>query len=194
MSNIIELKNIMKSYDGVTNVVENINLEIKKGEFVTFLGPSGCGKTTLLNLIAGLLKADGGTIGEIPQPCSLLFQEDRLLPWLNAKQNVALVLDDEGEEKASQLLRELGIEPDMALSKMSGGMKRRVALARALALKSEILLLDEPFKGLDENLMKSCADLVKKQGKLTIVATHSQKEAEELGAKIIRIEDGIFYY
>jgi len=188
----MRIENLSFSY-GKKTVFSNVSLKTDD-RIICLMGKSGCGKTTLLNLIAGLLKADSGTINEIPQPCSLMFQEDRLLPWLNAKQNVALVLEDGDEEKASELLRDLGLEPDMEISKLSGGMKRRVALARALAFRSETLLLDEPFKGLDENLMKSCAELIKKQGKLTIVATHSQKEAEELGAKIIRIEDGIFYY
>ena len=188
----MRIENLSFSY-GKKTVFSNLNLKTDD-RTICLMGKSGCGKTSLLHLLAGLLKADSGTISELPQPCSLMFQEDRLLPWLNAGENVALVLDDEDKEKASLLLRALGLEPDMALSKMSGGMKRRVALARALAFRSDTLLLDEPFKGLDENLMKSCAELIKKQGKLTIVATHSQKEAEALGAKIIRIEDGIFYY
>jgi len=188
----MRIDNLSFSYRKKT-VFSNLNL-VAKDRIICLMGKSGCGKTTFLHLIAGILKADSGSISDIPQPCSLMFQEDRLLPWLNAKDNVALVLDDGDEEKASVLLRDLGLEPDMGISKMSGGMKRRVALARALAFKSETLLLDEPFKGLDENLMKSCAELIKKHGKLTIVATHSRKEAEELGAKIIRIEDGIFYY
>ena len=188
----MKIENLSFSY-GKKTVFSNVSLKTDD-RTICLMGKSGCGKTTLLHLIAGLLKADSGSINGVSQPCSLLFQEDRLLPWLNAKDNVALVLDDGDDEKASKLLKDLGLEPDMEISKMSGGMKRRVALARALAFRSEVLLLDEPFKGLDENLMKSVAALIKKQGKLTIVATHSQKEAEELEAKIIRIEDGIFYY
>ena len=182
----MKIENLSFSY-GKKTVFSKLNLQ-SDGRTICLMGKSGCGKTTLLHIIAGLLKADG-TISGVKQPCAVLFQEDRLLPWLNAKQTVALVLDEDEKEKAGSLLGKLGIEPDMELSKMSGGMKRRVALARALAFRSETLLLDEPFKGLDESLMKSCADLIKKEGKLTIVSTHSEKEAEALDAKIIRIDD-----
>lgn len=183
----MKIDNLSFSY-GKKTVFDNLNLHTDK-RTICLMGKSGCGKTTLLHLMAGLLKTDGGTISGVPQPCALMFQEDRLLPWLNARQNVALVLDGEDDKKAVLLLKELGLDPEMELSRMSGGMKRRVALARALAFKSEALLLDEPFKGLDENLMKNCAERIKKEGKLTIVSTHSEKEAEALDAEIIRIDD-----
>ncbi|MBO7348839.1 MAG: ABC transporter ATP-binding protein [Spirochaetales bacterium] len=181
------IENLCFSY-GKKVVFSNLNIQ-SDSKIICLMGKSGCGKTTLLHLIAGLLKQDSGNITGIDMPCSLMFQEDRLLPWLNAKENVALVLENKDDKKASDILRSLGIEPDMELSKMSGGMKRRVTLARALAFESKTLLLDEPFKGLDENLTNSCAQLIKKEGKLTIVSTHSQKEAEALDATIIRIDD-----
>ena len=183
----MKIENLCFSY-GKKSVFSNLNIGTES-KTICLMGKSGCGKTTLLHLIAGLLRQDSGSITGIKRPCSVMFQEDRLLPWLNAKENVALVLDNKDDKKTSALLRDLGLEPDMELSKMSGGMKRRVALARALAFKSETLLLDEPFKGLDENLMRSCAQLIKKEGKLTIVSTHSVKEAEALDATIIRIDD-----
>lgn len=181
------IENLCFSY-GKKVIFNNLNIQSDR-KIICLMGKSGCGKTTLLHLIAGLLRQDSGTITGIKRPCSVMFQEDRLLPWLNAKENVALVLENKDDKKASDILRSLGIEPDMELSKMSGGMKRRVALARALAFESKTLLLDEPFKGLDENLVNSCAQLIKKEGKLTIVSTHSQKEAEALDATIIRIDD-----
>lgn len=187
----MKIENLRFSYfDNGTekNIFNGLNLQSDSG-IICFMGPSGCGKTTLLHIMAGLIRPCDGTVSDFPANCSVMFQEDRLLPWLNAKENVALVLDNKDDKKTSALLRDLGLEPDMELSKMSGGMKRRVALARALAFKSETLLLDEPFKGLDENLMKSCAQLIKKEGKLTIVSTHSVKEAEALDATIIRIDD-----
>lgn len=117
-----------------------------------------------------------------------MFQEDRLLPWLDARGNVALVLEQKDDGDISgKLLEQLGIDPAMPIGKMSGGMKRRVALARALAFDSDALLLDEPFKGLDEDLMKKCAALIRSTGKPAVVSTHSEAEAQALGARILRI-------
>ena len=160
---------------------------------ISLMGPSGCGKTTLLHIIAGLQTPQSGSIEGLDRPCSLMFQEDRILEWADALTNVVLVLDSKKDsqavEKASKMLEQVGIDPKMPIKKMSGGMRRRVALARALVFDAPTLLLDEPFKGLDENLTNSCAQLIKKEGKLTIVSTHSQKEAEALDATIIRIDD-----
>ena len=124
-----------------------------------------------------------------------MFQEDRLVPWLNAWGNVVLVdkatkrirRNPDLNDKASALLKELGLDPAMPISSMSGGMKRRVALARALAFEADALILDEPFKGLDEKLMKQCASLIAAQGKPVIVSTHSEAEARALGAGIVRL-------
>ncbi|MBR5668696.1 MAG: ATP-binding cassette domain-containing protein, partial [Spirochaetales bacterium] len=117
----------------------------------------------------------------------------RLLSWLNAYENVALVRSGnpswKGQEDiASQLLKALDIDPAMDIGSMSGGMKRRVALARALAFESEALLLDEPFKGMDVDLMQRAADLIGSQGKITVVSTHSEAEARALGAEIVRLQ------
>lgn len=183
----MKIENLSFSY-GKKIVFSNLNLQTED-RIICIMGKSGSGKTTLLHLIAGLLCQDSGSITGVEQPCSLMFQEDRLLPWLNARDNVALVLENKNDEKVPDLLQSLGIEPDMELSKMSGGMKRRVALARALAFSSRTLLLDEPFKGLDESLMRSCAQLIRKEGKPTIVSTHSLIEAEALDAKIICLDN-----
>jgi len=156
---------------------------------ICIMGPSGCGKTTLLHLMAGLLEPEGGRITGFPEKRSLMFQEDRLLPWLNARANVALVLGEKDDpELPARLLGELGIDPEMDIRSMSGGMRRRVALARALAFDSDALLLDEPFKGLDEELMRHCADMIRRTGKSALVSTHSEAEAEALGAGILKIK------
>ena len=173
-------------------VFDGLNLS-SNSRIICLMGPSGCGKTTLLHILAGLLKPCGGTVSGFPKSISIMFQEDRLLSWLNAYENVALVRSGnpswKGQEDiASQLLKALDIDPAMDIGSMSGGMKRRVALARALAFESEALLLDEPFKGMDEDLMQRAADLIGSQGKITVVSTHSEAEARALGAEIVRLQ------
>lgn len=173
---------------GDKTIFKDLNLGTDS-KIVCLMGPSGCGKTTLLHIISGLLEMQGGRIEGVERPCSLMFQEDRLLEYSDALTNVMLVLDSKkdgnAEKKAESLLMQVGIEPKMPIKKMSGGMRRRVALARALAFDAPTLLLDEPFKGLDESLMRRCAEIVRASGKMTIVSTHSQEEAQALGADIL---------
>lgn len=169
-------------------IFQDFYAETESG-IICIMGPSGCGKTTLLHLMAGLLRPDSGRITGFPEKRSLMFQEDRLLPWLDARANVALVLgENDDPELPAKLLRDLGIDPEMDIRSMSGGMRRRVALARALAFDSDALLLDEPFKGLDEELMRHCAELIRRTGKSALVSTHSEAEAETLGAGILKIK------
>ena len=173
-------------------VFDGLNLE-SNSRIICLMGPSGCGKTTLLHILAGLLKPCGGMVSDFPASISIMFQEDRLLPWLNAYENVALVRGGNPawkgqDDRAAQLLKKLDIDPPMDIGSMSGGMKRRVALARALAFESEALLLDEPFKGMDEDLMQRAAELIKSQNKITVVSTHSEAEARALGAEIVRLQ------
>ncbi len=169
-------------------VFDGLNLE-SNSRIICIMGPSGCGKTTLLHILAGLLKPDEGTVSDFPEKTSIMFQEDRLLPWLNAYENVALVKSGKKgqSDDSAQLLMQLDIDPSMDIESMSGGMKRRVALARALAFESDALLLDEPFKGMDEDLMQRAAELIRSMDKITVVSTHSEAEAEALGAEIIRL-------
>ena len=182
----MKIENLSFSY-GDRQIFRNFSADTGSG-IICVMGPSGCGKTTLLHIMAGLVKADAGTISDFPESRSLMFQEDRLLPWLDARCNVALVLDQKDDGDISgRLLEQLGIDPSMPIGKMSGGMKRRVALARALAFGSDALLLDEPFKGLDEDLMKKCAALIRGTGKPAVVSTHSETEAQALGARILRL-------
>ncbi|MBO4424655.1 MAG: ABC transporter ATP-binding protein, partial [Spirochaetales bacterium] len=170
-------------------ILKDFNVQ-SDSKIICLMGPSGCGKTTLLRILAGLLKPESGTITGLPENRSIMFQEDRLLPHLNARENVELVLDGTDEEKfrtSISILKQLGIDPEMDINTMSGGMKRRVALARALAFNSDALLLDEPFKGLDQDLMESCACIIRQTGKPAVVSTHSEAEAQALGAEIIHL-------
>ena len=151
------------------------------------MGKSGSGKTTLIRLLAGLIRPDEGkVIGTENRKIAVLFQEDRLLPWRSALRNVSL---DGHDQSARELLQKMEIrDPDAFPSEHSGGMQRRVALARALHFGGEILLMDEPFKGLDESLRERIAFVVKNAGfPFILFATHDMEEARLMGAKVLDI-------
>ena len=185
----MKIENLSFSFEQ-KKILDNFNAQ-SESKIICLMGPSGCGKTTLLRILAGLLKPESGTITGLPENRCMMFQEDRLLAHLNARENVELVLDGTDEENAktsTSILKQLGINPEMDIKTMSGGMKRRVALARALAFKADALLLDEPFKGLDQDLMESCAHIIRETGKPAVVSTHSEAEAKALGAEIIHLK------
>jgi len=156
------------------------------------MGPSGKGKTTLVRIIAGLSSPCSGTVEFSSKPMfSVVFQEDRLFNDFSAIENVSLIFDKktskkEAKARASELLSELLISPEeqnKAVKDFSGGMKRRVALARALAAEHDILILDEPYKGLDEKSRAVCAEVIKKysEDKLVLMVTHDKTEAQLTG-------------
>ena len=142
---MIAFRHVSKSF-GSLSVLRDFNLELKKGEHLCVVGPSGQGKSTVLNLAAGLLLPDSGSIARQSDRISYVFQEDRLLPWQTALQNVALVSN---RETAQRYLAELGLGGFLGAfpSELSGGMARRVSIARALAFPADLYLFDEPFKG-----------------------------------------------
>ncbi len=181
----MKLENISKSF-GSKLVLDRVSAEFTEG--VTCLtGPSGCGKTTLLRVIAGLETADSGVLKDRPRRVSFMFQEDRLFPWLTALENIKIVCND--EERARALLKavELEAEEKSLPATLSGGMKRRIALARALAFDCGLLILDEPFKGMDRALTERLAPLVRNAGVPVIVSTHSPDEQALLGGRVMRI-------
>jgi len=175
---IIEVRNVTKSFligDNKVVVLEDVSFSVGNDEFVCLVGPSGCGKSTLLRIIAGLEKADsGGTLfhGQpITKPTpkiAMVFQLFGLLPWKTALENVELPLEVLGVEKekrrhvAEEYLNMVGLEgfKNTYPHDLSGGMKQRVGIARALALKPEVLLMDEPFSSLDELTAKNLRNLV----------------------------------
>lgn len=169
------IRNISKSYDE-KKVLDNLSFEIPdKGIFGIF-GASGHGKTTLLRLICGLETPDSGEIlGTTELKISVVFQEDRLLPSLTALENVALVSD---KATASGLLERVGLaeSADKYPSELSGGMSRRTAIARALAYGGDMLILDEPFKGLETELKEDIGKLICEyaQTKPVIIVTHDE--------------------
>ena len=212
MGNIIELKGIRKSYDGNVNIVEDINLEIGKGEFVTLLGPSGCGKTTTLRMIAGFeiptegeILLNGKDISDLPpykRPINTVFQRYALFPHLNIFDNVAFGLKlkklgkKEIEEKVHHALEIVDLEgfDKRSVSTLSGGQQQRVAIARAIVNEPEILLLDEPLGALDLKMRKEMQielkQMHKELGITFIYVTHDQEEALTMSDKIVVMADG----
>lgn len=206
---MLELKNVKKSYDG-TVVLKNISLDIGEGEIVSILGPSGCGKTTLLNLILGIVDADGGRIifnGEdltdVPMEkrgFNIVFQDYALFPNLNVYQNITYGLRNKPEisskEEVEELIRLLGLEEHLTkrIGQLSGGQKQRVALARTMVMKPKILLLDEPLSALDGVIKDSIKDrirtIAKEYNLTTIIVTHDPEEALTLSDRVMIINDG----
>lgn len=187
----IKLTNISKTF-GDKQIFDKLNLLIKEKSTVALMGASGCGKTTLLRIIAGLEKADGGTVFS-DNKISYLFQEDRLCEDFSVISNIKFVIKDFNREKTVEILKNLGISDtaDKKVKELSGGMKRRVAIARALAVQYDVLILDEPFKGLDEELKKGIIEFIKdyNKDKTVIMVTHDLEEAKQMGGKILNFSD-----
>ncbi len=188
----IKLGNISKNFNDKA-VLNNFSAVFKDNSINCIMGPSGVGKTTAINIIIGLIKPDSGTIeGVVGKKISVVFQEDRLLNWLNAVDNIAFVCGDAvSKAEITALLNELGLNgsTNEAVSKLSGGMKRRVAIARALLYDADIIIMDEPFKGLDDDTKYNVMDIVKSHlvNKCAIFVTHDIDEAKYLGAEIIQM-------
>lgn len=187
---MLRLEHVCFGYERQKTIINDLCLDIPEGSRLCLMGPSGEGKTTLLRLLLGLEKPRKGKIlRREGLRCSTVFQEDRLLPWLTVAENAALFSDG---ETARQLLEELGLADSMEQrpEELSGGMKRRVALARALACPFDLLVLDEALTGLDgENRTRCLALIDRVLGRRTLVlATHNREEAEALGAKIMKLE------
>jgi NitT/TauT family transport system ATP-binding protein len=180
MHDVIQIKNISKSYNGHA-VLSELNVEIPFCGVTVIRGVSGAGKTTLFRLMLGLERPDAGEIiGLEHYKPAVVFQEDRLLPWTTALENVALGSD---KTRADVALSHLGLCENMYQlpRELSGGMKRRVAIARALAFSGDILFLDEPFTGLDEENKRIAANAMLEANIPILVITHDDAEAELFG-------------
>ena len=169
---MITFKNVCKSFEG-KQVLKDFSADFPESGILLITGPSGSGKTTLSRLILGLTKPDSGEIIKKSDKISVVFQEDRLIPSLSALENVALVSN---RERAAARLSSLGLSDSLDLlpEELSGGMKRRVAVARALEFGGDILLLDEAFSGLEDALAKQILEkiLEESNGRLVIAITH----------------------
>ena len=185
---------------GTSRAFSNCSFHILPGEMVSLIGPSGCGKTSLLYAIAGLLKPAGGTIQLQGggNACSLMFQQDRLLPWKTLLDNVLLGLDSSRRDEAASLLETFGLGSHAGRypHKLSGGERQRGALARSVIRRPRLLLLDEPFSSLDEQTRESLQDEIKgyimKHHTAMFLVTHSISEAVFMGSRIlVMTSDGI---
>ncbi|MCL5100907.1 MAG: ABC transporter ATP-binding protein [Candidatus Marsarchaeota archaeon] len=202
----IDVRNVSFSF-GAEDVIGNISFTCEKDEFVSIVGPSGCGKSTLLRIISGLTKPTGGKVffmgNEVNEPTmgiSFVFQDFALLPWLTNIENVKLgfsrmnISDEEKEKKAKTILENFGLQgfEDSYPNVLSGGMKQRVGVARALASDPKVLLMDEPFSSLDELTADTLRNDVLYQLKseempvnAVIMVTHNVEEAVQLSDKIV---------
>lgn len=207
----LELKNLSVNLSG-KEILKNINLKIKDGEFISLLGASGCGKTTLLKSIAGIVEKSSGNILLNGNPIDnlpphkrntvIVFQDFRLFPHMTVSENISFPLKMSGLSKSKcrehsiQLLDRVKLRgfEDKKINEISGGQMQRVALARALAADPSVLLLDEPFSSLDINLRKDMRELVldlqKDFGITTILVTHDKEEALTMSDRIAFMHDG----
>ena len=187
------VKDLRKSYGGQV-VLDGFTHTFPDGRVTAIVGRSGCGKTTLLRLIAGLERPDGGSVRGVPEGgVSMVFQEDRLPPQLTAAGCLRCVLkkSPERDGRIDAALRALGLadDPDKPVSEFSGGMRRRVALARALLFPSNLILLDEPFKGLDAATRQAAVDFARPllAGRTALLVTHDPEDAAAFSAEVVRL-------
>ena len=196
---ILKVKNLNKTYqakNGEVETLKNINFDIKEGEFVSIIGPSGCGKSTLLSIIAGLEKKTSGEV-EIHKKLGYMLQKDNLLEWRNILKNVLLGLEigkektKENIEYAENLLKKYDLFEfkNKYPNQLSGGMRQRVSLIRTLAIKPQILLLDEAFSALDYQTRLMVTDdiykILKNEKITAIMVTHDISEAISMSDRII---------
>lgn len=212
---IIEIENISKTY-GNKIILKNINLKIKKGEFITVIGRSGCGKTTFLKLINGLIQPDEGNVYiegndiskidkiALRRKIGYVIQEIALFPHMSVRKNIAYVpnlvknqKNDKIENRVKELIKKVGLKEEMLdnyPNELSGGQRQRVGIARALAVKPNIILMDEPFGAIDEITRKLLQDeilRIYKEYNMTIIfITHDIKEALKLGTRIMVMDKG----
>ena len=207
----IKVHNIDFSYDDKTKILNNIQLEVKEGEFLVFMGPSGCGKSTLLRMIAGLepfshgdIEINEKSVRQTHPDCGVVFQDYSLCPWLTAQSNVMLALKQRNKKMPKKELAHIAeqyltlVNLGHAIKKypgqMSGGMKQRAAIARALSFGSDLLLMDEPFGALDPVTRIKLQDLIvqisAEQKRTVVFVTHDVDEAIYLADRIIIFAPG----
>ena len=188
---MLELKNVSFFYEK-KQVLDQFSFHLKKGEIVAIMGPSGCGKTTLLSLAAALRKPTSGELRTSAARVSYVFQEPRLFPWLTVKENLRAVLKEEkSDAEIAALLDVLELQgcEDLYPDALSGGMKSRTALARALLYGGDLFLFDEPFAALDEELRISIGTFLKQylheRNASALIVTHQLTDAERIADRIL---------
>lgn len=205
MNKIIQINNLSKKYFDKNNeilAIDKINLDVKEGEFLVIVGPSGCGKSTLLNILGGIDNKSGGDIVTYDDiKIGYMLQSDCLFSWLTILDNALLglkinnMLSNDNINYVKNLLKLYGLEEFTYKypSSLSGGMRQRVALIRTLALRPDVLLLDEPFSALDYQTRLMVADdvykIIKKENKTVIMITHDIGEACSIGDRVVVLSD-----
>nr|MBQ8252963.1 ABC transporter ATP-binding protein [Lachnospiraceae bacterium] len=202
---LLECQNLSFSYhtpEGEIPVIRNMNFKIYKGEFVSIVGPSGCGKSTLLNLLTGMLSPEEGFVkmsvsGEEKPRFGYMLQQDHLFEWYDIWKNICIgpkinhCLDAECEQYLKELLKRYGLSAFIHKkpSELSGGMRQRAAIIRTLAMKPELLFLDEPFSSLDyQNRLNAANDIgqiIRKENKTAVLVTHDIGEAISLSSRVL---------
>ena len=192
---MLKITNLGFSF-GKKVVLEDFSMTLKKGEIVALMAPSGYGKTTLLGLVSGLLKPQKGEIENSFEKVAYVFQEPRLFPWLTVSENLLAVMsekDETSKQAVAECLTLVGLSDaaNKYPSELSGGMKSRAALARALVYGGDLFLFDEPFAALDENLRHDLTAKIKEylraRGASAILVTHNKEDATEIADRILTL-------
>ncbi len=188
MEAVLKVEGLKKSY-GDLLVIDGLNLELKRGESLFLFGPSGCGKTTFLKIVAGLIEDFEGKVERNFRKVGFVFQDPRLIPWLTVKENLLFVYED--ERRVKEVIEIAGLQgfEDSFPRQLSGGMKQRVNLARAILSRPDLLILDEPFSSLDihikHRLMKDILRIKRRCKASLLGVTHDPKEASIMASKVV---------
>jgi NitT/TauT family transport system ATP-binding protein len=187
---ILQLQNVSKKINE-TSIIEDISLEIEKGEVICIVGPSGCGKTTLLRILSGLIQISSGYLKSEVRKIGYVFQEDRLLPWRTVYDNIKLVNKEASKISCLNLINSVKLNgfEEILPDKLSGGMRQRCSIARAFFYNAELLLMDEPLKSLDyilrNQMIKYIVKLWENSKTAIVFVTHEIDEALLLGDQVL---------
>lgn len=187
---MLKVNSVSKTFQDML-IIDQLDFQVQDGEIVALIGPSGCGKSTLLNIVSGLLRPDSGTIDGAGDSIACIFQDDRLLPWRTVWENISLVRGEQDKAGILALINEVGLngfERHYPIQ-LSGGMQKRCGIARAFYYQSRLLLLDEPFQGLDyclrQEMLAMLLSVWRQHGQSVLFVTHEIDEALMVASRIL---------